>query len=168
MRVTGMAFVSIGVFMLLMDVLAVDSDGKAPVAIIFGLMLAAGIVLSYLGFFADLPTQELMLFAKSRGGLVTLSEIATEMEIDPHMALRTLKSLQKIGVARQRWQEIHRNVWEFPDYLEVPMSEALDVAQKNGGQVALKDLLAQGLSQETAQQALDVLREKGLAQQQTA
>ena len=68
-----------------------------------------------------LPKVQIMRLAESRDGLLTLSEITTALDIDPDIAIRTLKALAKAGIAHQRWEEVHKNLWEFPDYSKRPI-----------------------------------------------
>ncbi len=72
-----------------------------------------------------LPKVQIMRLAESRNGLLTLSEITTALDIDPDIAIRTLKALAKTGIAQQRWEEVRKNLWEFPDYLKLPAQEPL-------------------------------------------
>jgi hypothetical protein len=110
------------------------------------------------------PTKEIMHLAKERGGLLTLGEITLSLDVDPSLASRALAKLHKLNCASPRWQEIRKNLWEFPDYLELPLEQSLKLAEKSGGRLRLKDLLAQGYSLDTAQQTLDALAREGLAQ----
>jgi hypothetical protein len=112
-----------------------------------------------------LPKKEVMKLAEARNGILTLSETATALDIDPALADKTLKALSKMGIATQRWQDYRKNVWEFPDYIHLPIAQTLDLAKKKGGRISLNDLVASGHSIETATQTLDTLSEKGLAQQ---
>jgi hypothetical protein len=114
------------------------------------------------------PTKEIMQLARARNGLLTLSEITTELDIEPHLAHRALEQLKKLKIASQRWQEIHKNVWEFPDYLQLPVQQSLDIARTHDGRITLQDLLAQGHSLDTAQQTLDTLSREGLARPDAA
>jgi hypothetical protein len=94
--------------------------------------------------------------------LLTLPEVSTSLDIDPHLAARALKQLQKLNIASPRWQEYRKNLWEFPDYVHLPLDQAIDIGKAAGGCITLKDLLAQGHSLDTAQQTLDTLaREEG-------
>ncbi|MGN6366729.1 MAG: hypothetical protein ACTHN5_00430 [Phycisphaerae bacterium] len=112
-----------------------------------------------------LPKKEVMKLAESKNGILTLSETATALDIDPALAEKTLKALSKLGIATHRWQDYRKNVWEFPDYIKLPLAQTLDLAKQNGGRISLNDLVASGQSIETATQTLDTLSEKGLAQQ---
>ena len=136
----------------------------------------AGLICAGLGVFALLralpfakihsPKKEVHALAESRSSILTLSETATALDIDPTLAEKTLKALSKMGIATQRWQDYRKNVWEFPDYIQLPIAQTLDLAKKKGGRISLNDLVASGQSIETATQTLDTLSErKGLAQQ---
>jgi hypothetical protein len=116
----------------------------------------------------QLPVKEIMQLAESRNGLLTLSEITTTLDIDPALAARALKKLQALKIASPRWQEIRKNLWEFPDYVQLPLEESLELAEKSGGRVTLKDLVSQGYSVDTAQQTLNTLSREGLARPDAA
>lgn len=95
-------------------------DDFAPIvggAICFG--IGAGKIINA----RRLPKVQIMRLAESRDGLLSLSEITTALDIDPDIAIRTLKALAKAGIARQRWQEVQKNLWEFPDYMKSPPPE---------------------------------------------
>jgi hypothetical protein len=108
------------------------------------------------------PTKDVLLLAEAKKGLVTLPEVSTALDIDPRLASRALKQLQKLGIANPCWQEYRKNLWEFPDYVNLPLDRALEIAKKSG-RVTLKDLVAQGHSVDTAQRTLDALSREGLA-----
>jgi hypothetical protein len=142
------------------------AEGEEAAYILPG--LSVGFFLA--GFFCillarKLPTQDILQLAKSRNGLLTLSEITLALNIDPRQASRALAQLQSLKLANPRWQEITRNIWEFPDYMELLLEKSLQLAHQSGGKITLKELLAQGYSLDTAQQTLDALSNKGLAQQ---
>jgi hypothetical protein len=109
-----------------------------------------------------------MRFAELRNGVISVGELCSAAGIDPGLAIKTLKRLQKLGVASPRWQEIRKNIWEFPDYMHLPIAQTLQLAQSNGGRISVKDILAQGHSLDVAVQTLDTLAEKGLAMQDPA
>ncbi|HVS70398.1 MAG TPA: hypothetical protein VHQ47_04000 [Phycisphaerae bacterium] len=111
-----------------------------------------------------LPTKEVMRLAEARHGLLTLSETATALDIDPDLALRTLQALSKKGIASQRWTEVRKNLWEFPDYMTLPIPQSIELAKSNGGRLSLSDLVSSGHSTKTARDTLTTLTEKGLAQ----
>jgi hypothetical protein len=115
----------------------------------------------------ELPVKEIMQLAEDKGGVLTLSEICTALGVDPDVALRALVHLQRVGVAAPRWQEIQKNLWEFPDAIKLPIGEAIDLAKEGGGRVTIRDLVAAGHSVEVAEQTFDAIAEKGLAQQET-
>jgi hypothetical protein len=137
---------------------------EAAIPWVFG--LGAGLVFYY--FSLELPKQEILQLAESRHGLLTLSEIATTLNVDPDLVLRTLRHMQKSGLATPRWTELQRNLWEFPDYVKLPIDETITMARDRGGRVSLQDLVARGHSLDTAQQTFDALSDKGLAQRDTA
>jgi DNA-binding transcriptional ArsR family regulator len=116
----------------------------------------------------QLPKREIMRLAEQRNGLLTLGEITTALDIDPEIARRTLQALSKAGIASQRWEEFRKNLWEFPDYMTLPITESIELAKARGGRLTLDDLVASGYSRDTARQTLDTLSEKGLAQQDPA
>jgi len=142
---------------------AVPSGGMALGGMI---CLGLGIISISKSFFhsRQLPKQEVMRLAEERQGLLTLSEIATALDLDPEIVRRTLKELSKAGIATQRWQEFRKNLWEFPDYMKLPISESIELAKAKGGKRAIDDLVAAGRSREIARQTLDTLSDKGLAQ----
>jgi len=141
-------------------------DDRAAVSTLCSLFVAAGITFLFLA--AKTPTADILRLAQSKKGVLTLGEIITTLDVSPGRALRALKQLQKVGLANPRWQELQKNIWEFPDYQELPLQETLDLAHKKGGRVSLKDLLAAGHSLDTAQQTLQTLTDKGLACQDPA
>ena len=116
----------------------------------------------------ELPKKEILQLAETHHGILSLSEISTALAIDPDLALRTLLLLQRLGVANPRWQELQKNLWEFPDYLKLPIAETIDLAKKHGGRLSLKDLISAGHSVDVAQQTFDAMSEKGLAQKDPA
>ena len=92
-----------------------NSHDRTAAIVICGTLAGFGALAFIRG--RELPTTDVMRFAQSRGGLVTLSEIATTLDLDPETVVKTLRKLQKLGVAMHRWEEVRRNLWEFPDYL---------------------------------------------------
>jgi hypothetical protein len=116
----------------------------------------------------QLPKKEVMRLAEQRNGLLTLSEITTALDIDPDVANRTLQALSKSGIASQRWAEYRKNLWEFPDYMALPLSESIELAKAKGGRLSYDDLVASGHSPKIARETLDALSDKGLAQQDPA
>jgi hypothetical protein len=164
----GLTLLIIGACLLLPALLHSGVAGLQKGTALGGLICAGlGLIalLRGISFRFELPKKEVMKLAESRNGLLTLSETATALDIDPALAEKTLKALSKMGIATQRWQDYRKNVWEFPDYIHLPISETLDLAKKKGGRISLNDLVASGQSIETATQTLDTLSEKGLAQQ---
>lgn len=137
---------------------------EASIPWVFGMII--GLVFYYLSL--ELPKKEILQLAQARNGLLTVSEIATALAIDPDLALNTLRHLQRIGVASPRWEELQRNLWEFPDYVKLPIAETIDLARARGGRVSMRDLLAQGHTPDIARQTIDALSDKGLAQPDTA
>jgi hypothetical protein len=162
----GWALGTLGVFLLVMGVTNERGSDRDSLVAFSGLLILAGIVVAFMP--RPKPSTEILRLAQAHNGLLTLSEIATTLDIDPALALRTLKHLQKLGVAAQRWEELRKNLWEFPDYIQLPISQALDLAKAKGGRVTLRDLVASGHSLDIASQTFDTLSEKGLAQQDPA
>lgn len=111
----------------------------------------------------QLPKKEILRLAEARKGLLTVSEIATALDLEPGLALKTLQALSKDGIATQRWTEVRKNLWEFPDYLTLPIPESIELAKANGGRLTLEALVASGHSEKTARDTFDALSEKGLA-----
>src|SRR4051812_25079210 len=60
------------------------------------------------------PAKETLHLAQSRQGVLTLPEVSTALDIDPQLAAKALSQLQKLKIATPRWQDIRRNIWEFP------------------------------------------------------
>ena len=114
------------------------------------------------------PSKEVLLLAQSKKGLLTLSEITTTLDIDPNLAARALRQLQKHKIASPRWQEIRKNLWEFPDYQDLPLDQTLELAQARGGRLTVDDLTAAGQSRETAKQTLATLTSAGLVKEDPA
>jgi hypothetical protein len=162
----GWAIGTLGVFILIMAVTNERGADRDSLVAFSSLMILGGIIVSVLP--SPKPSNEILRLAQAHNGLLTLSEIATTLDIDPAQALRTLRHLQKLGVATQRWEELRKNLWEFPDYIQLPISQTLDLAKSHGGRVTLRDLVASGHSLDIASQTFDTLSEKGLAQQDPA
>jgi hypothetical protein len=155
--------------LILTPIIAAAAYSEAPwnpenqhAAILLG---AGGILLSLLLFFfaSRPPTDAIMQLAKENHGILTLSEIITTLRISPKRAHKALRILQSHGIASPRWQEIRKNIWEFPDYMTLPLSESLELAKTNGGTLTLEALTAAGHTTETARQTLDALHQTGLA-----
>jgi hypothetical protein len=164
----GIFFMLVGAFLLVMALVnEKHPDDRISLAAVSVLMMIGGAVTTAV-LLNHKPTSEVLKLAQSRNGLLTLSEIATALDIEPALALRTLKHLRKLGVATQRWEELRKNLWEFPDYVQLPISQTLDLAKTHGGRVSLRDLVASGHSLDIASQTFDTLSEKGLAQQDPA
>jgi hypothetical protein len=127
---------------------------------------ASGILLGLLGIFLGTrpPTDAIMCLAKDNHGILSFSDIITTLNISPKRALKALRILQSHGIASQRWQEFRKNLWEFPDYMTLPLTESIELAKAHGGTLTLDALTAAGHSPETARQTLDTLSQKGLAQ----
>lgn len=108
-----------GSFLLLALATRSSSYARLEVALPCVLALTLGLLLYTRSF--QLPTKELLRLAQARSGLLTLSDIATTLDIEPRIALRTLRKLQRLGLVSPRWSEPHRNLWEFHDYVQLPM-----------------------------------------------
>jgi len=117
---------------------------RTAVIVLCGAMAGLG-ALSYLRG-RELPTTDIMRFAESRGGLVTLSEIATTLDLDPETVVKTLRKLQKLGVAIHRWEEVRRNVWEFPDYMQLPPVEPHAPVQAEMVRPVARDMMRETLT----------------------
>ena len=166
-RVFGIFLVSLGGFMLVMALTNEKNPAdRNALTFVSAFFMLGGAVMTFIP--TPKPTSEILRLAQSRNGLLTLSEIAITLDIDPALALRTLKHLQKLGIATQRWEELRKNLWEFPDYVQLPISQTLDMAKSNGGRISLRDLIASGHSLDIASQTFDALAENGLAQQDPA
>ncbi|HVX84660.1 MAG TPA: hypothetical protein VH253_07575 [Phycisphaerae bacterium] len=157
----------IGLALLAPSLFHLASDHSAHEAAIAGLICSGLALLQLAELFRrsrTLPTQEVMRLAEARHGLLTLSETATALDIDPDLALRTLQALSKKGIASQRWTELRKNLWEFPDYMTLPIPQSIELAKSHGGRLSLSDLVSSGHSTQTARDTLTTLTEKGLAQ----
>jgi len=168
----GLTLVIIGLCLIVPQFVQSGFNAFAGKGMALGGMICVGLGLLSLGqsLFqtTKLPKKEVMRLAEERNGILTLSEITTALDIEPDVAKRTLQALSKDGIASQRWQEFRQNLWEFPDYIKLPIAETLNLAKSKGGRITLKDLLVQGHSVDIAQQTLDTLSQKGLAQQDPA
>lgn len=150
------AVITAGVFLSRLPIFA-----KGEAALV-GLVIMG--VSAYFWFRAmELPTREIMQLAADRRGLLTVTEITTALNADPDRVMRALRYLRDRGLARVSWQDLDKNLWEFPDCLQLPVPEAIAMAQANGGRLSLRDLLARGHTMEIAQQTMHTLAEKGLA-----
>ena len=165
-RAAALLFVA-GAVMLVVDFTTkFPTVEKGEFAAVWLVAMAIGGFLYYRSM--ELPAKEVLALAESHNGLVTVGELSTALEIDPAVVLRTLGYLQKMGLASQRWGELQRNLWEFPDYVKLPIAETIDLARENKGRVTLGQLVARGLSLDVAQQTLDTLADKGLGQPDAA
>ena len=102
--------------------------------LMYASLWAGGIAL--LGFLAYAasrtpPTRETLRLAQSRHGLLTLPDVSTTFDIDPNLAGKTLAQLQKLKLAVPRWQEFRRNIWEFPDYMDLPIAPSPELAEND-------------------------------------
>jgi hypothetical protein len=131
-------------------------------------IVGMGIGLAFYYYSLELPKKEILQLAESHNGLLTVSEIATALAIDPDLVLHTLRHMQKIGVANPRWAELHKNLWEFPDYVKLPIAETIDLARAKGGRISMADLMAHGHTADVARQTFETLSDKGLAQRDEA
>jgi hypothetical protein len=151
--------------------LVVDFTTKLPTAekgefaFVWLFLMGIGGFFYYLSM--ELPTKEIMQVAKDNNGLVTVGEIATALDIKPDLALHALRHLQCLGIAEPRWEELQKNLWQFPDYTQLPIADAIDLARKQGGHITLQDLVAHGFTLEIAQQTFETLHKKGIAHDQT-
>jgi hypothetical protein len=163
-------FVVLGILLLILGllVLLIGFQGpfreslRIPAGIFGGGSALLGFLTVY--FATRPPTTEIMHLARENHGLLTLSEIVTTLNISPKRAIRSLRILQAHGIASQRWQEFRKNLWEFPDYMTLPLFESIELAKTQGGRLTAVDLTASGHSREIARQTMVTLREKGLAQ----
>jgi hypothetical protein len=168
-RAGGFTVVIVGLCLVAPSLIHNGLGGIASGGMAFAGLICIGIGLLGIGrsFFQArrLPKKEIMRLAEQRGGLLTLSEIATALDIDPDLAARSLRALSKSGIASQRWLEYRKNLWEFPDYMTLLISESIELAKTKGGRLTLTDLVSSGHTPETARQTLDALSEKGLARE---
>jgi hypothetical protein len=156
-----------GAFMLLVDFTTnFPTRGKGEFAALWLFSVALGAFFYYLSL--ELPRAEIMQIAQERGGLVTEGELATALGAGPEVVRRTLAYLQRLGIASPQWTELRRNLWEFPDYVKLPMREAVTLAKTKGGCVTIADLLAQGHSLDVAEETLETLTQKGLGRTEGA
>lgn len=151
-----------GAFMMVLDFTTrLPTTEKGEFAFVWAFLMGLG------GFFwwrsMELPLKEILQLAESRNGVLTLSEIATALDIRPGLALRALRALASAGLAHICWEDVQKNLWEFPDAVRLPIGQALNLARSHGGRVALGDLVADGHSVEVAEQTFEVLAGKGLA-----
>lgn len=110
----------------------------------------------------ELPVREIMQLASSHEGILTLTEISTQLEISPDLAMRTLRYLQQRNLARPSLQMVEKNLWEFPDCLKLPLDRAAELAQRQEGKLTLEQLMATGVSLEDAERTMEVLRARGM------
>ena len=101
----GLTLLIIGACLLLPALLHSGVAGLQKGTALGGLIcagLGAIALLRALPFGKSLPKKEVMRLAESRNGILTLSETATALDIDPTLAEKTLKALSKMGIATQR------------------------------------------------------------------
>ncbi|HUO07827.1 MAG TPA: hypothetical protein VM008_05980 [Phycisphaerae bacterium] len=154
-----------GALMLVVDFTTkLPTPEKGEFAFVWLFAMGLGGFIYYLSM--ELPTKEIMRVAKENNGLVCVGEIATTLDITPDLALRALRHLQRIGIAQPRWEELQKNLWEFPDYMQLPIADAIDLARKHGGKLTLQDLVASGHTLEVAQQTFETIQQKGLGRDQ--
>jgi hypothetical protein len=150
-----------GTLMLLVDfTTSFPTEAKGEFAAVWLFSIALGVFFYVLSL--ELPRAEVMQVAQERGGLVTEGELATALGVGPEVIRRTLTYLQRLGIACPQWTELRRNLWEFSDYIKLPMREAITMAKAKGGRVTVADLLAQGHSLDIAEETVETLAEKGL------
>ncbi len=118
-------------------------------------------IFGYMAFAASRkpPTKELLLLAQARQGILTLPEVSTALDIDPHLAAYALRRLQKLNIATPCWQEIRKNLWEFPDYMPAEIMDAIELARSRCNRPTAEDLL---------NSKIGVFDEKAVAQTPTA
>lgn len=151
-----------GALMLVIDFTTkFPTAAKGEFAFVWLFMMAIGGFFYYLSM--ELPTKEILQLAQDYKGLVTVGEIATGLGINPDLAIRALRHLQQVGMTEPHWQELQKNLWEFPDYVQLPIAEAIDLARKHGGKLTLQDLVARGYTLDVAQQTFETIQQKGLA-----
>ena len=171
-RSGGFVVVVVGLALLAPSVIHSGLNGLATGGMALAGMIVTGVglveVFKTVSASRQLPKKEVMRLAEERGGLLTVSEITTALDIDPDRAKKTLQALSKDGIAAQRWEEFRKNLWEFPDYLKLPIVESIELAKAKGGRLSVQDLVASGHSPDTARQTLDALNSKGLAQEDPA
>ncbi|MGN6371284.1 MAG: hypothetical protein ACTHN5_23770 [Phycisphaerae bacterium] len=156
-----------GALMLVVDFTTkIPTAEKGEFAFLWLFLMGLGAFFYYLSM--ELPTREILQVAKDNNGLITLGELSTALDIKPDLALHALKHLQRLGLAEPRWEELQKNLWQFPDYTQLPIAATIELARKNGGNISLHDLVAHGYTLEVAQQTFDTLHKKGLAQNQPA
>jgi hypothetical protein len=136
---------------------------KGEYAIFWAAAMILGIFLYYRSL--ELPVREVLQLAQSHDGMLTLTEIATELDVSPDVAIRTLRFLAARNLARPSLQQIEKNLWEFPDCLKLPLAQAMDLAKENDGKLDLQQLMATGVSLESAQQTIDVMKARGFLRQ---
>jgi hypothetical protein len=100
-------------------------------------------IFGYLAFAASSkpPTKELLLLAQARQGILTLPEVSTALDIDPYLAAYALRRLQKLNIAIPCWQEIRKNLWEFPDYMPAEIMEPIEMARSRVNPPAAETML---------------------------
>jgi len=156
-----------GSFMMVLDFTTrFPTQEKGEFALVWAFVMAVGVYFWYRSM--ELPLKEIMQLAESRNGLLTLSEAATALDVDPDRVADSLHCLERRGLAKPCWQELNKNLWEFPDSMHLPIAQTIDLARSHGGRVNLQDLVASGQSLELAQQTFSVLAEKGLAREERA
>jgi hypothetical protein len=136
---------------------------KGEFAILWAFAMAVGVFFWFRSM--ELPMKEIMQLAEQHDGLLTVTEIATAMSISPDVVVRTLRQLQARGLARVSLRSLDRNLWEFPDSTRLPITQALKIAEENGGYLTMADLINAGITLETAQQTMAVLEAKGILKQ---
>jgi len=66
------------------------------------------------------------------GGSTRLPKlIGLPKALDVILAGKTLAQLQKLKLAVPRWQEFRRNIWEFPDYMDLPIAPSPELAEND-------------------------------------
>lgn len=133
---------------------------KGEFAVLWAFAMVVGVFFWFRSM--ELPMKEIMQLAEQHDGLLTVTEIATAMDISPDLVMRALRHLQARGLARVSLRELDRNLWEFPDSAHLPITQALKIAEANGGYLTVADLINAGVTLEIAQQTLAVLQAKGV------
>lgn len=150
-----------GAAMLLVDFTTrFPTTAKGEFAILWAFAMGLGLFFWYLSM--ELPVREILRLAELRDGLLTLTEISTELNVTPGVALKALRHLQAHGLARVSWQTLEKNLYEFPDATDLPLGLAAELAQTANGQLTEAKLVERGVSARLAQQTIQALGQRGL------
>lgn len=150
-----------GALMLLVDFTTkLPTVEKGEFAVLWLALMAVGGIFYWRSL--ELPAREILQLAQDNSGLMTVTEITTKLQVSPDLVLRTLRFLATRNLARPSLHEVEKNLWEFPDAMKLPITQAMDLARSNEGHLDVRQIIDLGISPDSAEQTMHVLRTRRL------